>query len=590
MSERERSIRCAIYTRKSTEEGLEQSFNTLQAQREAAEAYILSHREEGWRTAPALYDDGGWSGASLERPALGKLLADIEASRIDCVVVYKVDRLSRSLLDFTRLLSLFEKRGVSFVSVTQDFNTGSSMGRLTLHILLSFAQFEREIIGERTRDKLAAARRKGKWIGGRPVLGYDVAPEGGRLVENAAEAERVREIFALCAHSSSLREALEAARTRGWTAKHWTSRRGTVHGGQLLSLSTLRLLLTNVLYRGDITHKGVVYPGEHPALVSHELWQEVNAKHQLSRTKLRKNRTVETSLQGLVTCGHCGGLLTASFTRRHGQRHVYYVCRAGKKQQPVCPQQPVLSLDLEQSLRERLEGRGAACSFEFEQLVRAVSYHSGTRRVSVERRDGSRFDYSLPVPLRPGVRRREEKSQSQGRTPRLSRLMALAIHFEGLVSNGSVRNYRELAEAGQVSRARLSQILQLTHLAPEIQEQLLFLPPTLPAWTVCSRSTCAPWPALSIGRNRSNCSVRSRTGSALEPVHAFPRAGERAHLPALFAQTRREKPAHAVPLPARQFPDLPSRCSFRTAQQRIHLGGFRALPKRQPALLCRFPR
>jgi DNA invertase Pin-like site-specific DNA recombinase len=169
-------IRCAIYTRKSTEEGLEQSFHTLQAQREAAEAYILSHREEGWRTVPPLYDDRGWSGANLERPGLTRLLADVEARRIDCVVVYKVDRLSRSLLDFTRLLSLFEKRGVSFVSVTQDFHTSSSMGRLTLHILLSFAQFEREIIGERTRDKLSAARRKGKWIGGVPVLGYDVAP------------------------------------------------------------------------------------------------------------------------------------------------------------------------------------------------------------------------------------------------------------------------------------------------------------------------------------------------------------------------------------------------------------------------------
>jgi site-specific DNA recombinase len=252
VSERERSIRCAIYTRKSTEEGLEQPFNTLQAQREAAEAYILSHRQEGWRTVPALYDDGGWSGASLERPALRKLLADIEARQIDCVVVYKVDRLGRSLLDFTRLLSLFEKRGVSFVSVTQDFNTSSSMGRLTLHILLSFAQFEREIIGERTRDKLSAARRKGKWIGGRPVLGYDVAPEGGRLVVNAAEAERVQEIFALCAGSSSMTEALQAARARGWTAKHWTSRRGRVHGGRLLSMSTLRLLVTTFVSRGTL--------------------------------------------------------------------------------------------------------------------------------------------------------------------------------------------------------------------------------------------------------------------------------------------------------------------------------------------------
>jgi len=207
-------MRCAIYTRKATEEGLEQEFNTLQAQREAAEAYISSRRGEGWQSVSTQYDDGGWSGASLERPALQRLLHDVEEHRIDCVVVYKVDRFSRSLLDFTRLLSFFEKRHVSFVSVTQDFNTSSSMGRLTLHILLSFAQFEREIIGERTRDKLAAARRKGKWIGGVPVLGYDVAPEGGRLVVNAVEAERVRDIFALCACSSSMTEAGRSASAR----------------------------------------------------------------------------------------------------------------------------------------------------------------------------------------------------------------------------------------------------------------------------------------------------------------------------------------------------------------------------------------
>ena len=191
MSEAPPVVRCAIYTRKSTEEGLEQQFNSLQAQRESAEAYILSQKQNGWQALARAYNDGGYSGASIERPALAQLLSDIEARRIDCVVVYKVDRLSRSLLDFARLLSLFDKRGVSFVSVTQDFNTSTSMGRLTFNILLSFAQFEREIIGERTRDKLSAARRKGKWIGGIPVLGYDVAPEGGRLVINAAEAEQV---------------------------------------------------------------------------------------------------------------------------------------------------------------------------------------------------------------------------------------------------------------------------------------------------------------------------------------------------------------------------------------------------------------
>src|SRR3954462_9288652 len=333
-------MRCAIYTRKSTEEGLEQEFNTLQAQREAAEAYISSHKGEGWHSVSTRYDDGGWGGARLERPVLPRLLHDVEEARFYCVVVYKVDRFSRSLLDFTRLLSLFEKRQVSFVSVTQDFNTSSSMGRLTLHILLSFAQFEREIIGERTRDKLSAARKKGKWIGGMPVLGYDVAPEGGRLLINAAEGERVREIFALCARSANLTEVLREGKAQGGTAKPGPSGAGRTHGGQRLSMSTLRLLVTNVLYRGDIAHKGVVYPGEQPPIVSRELWQEANAKHQLSRTKSRCYNKLDTPLQGLVRGAHCGTSLTASVPHRHGRAQVYYVFRAGQKQ-PRCPQQPV---------------------------------------------------------------------------------------------------------------------------------------------------------------------------------------------------------------------------------------------------------
>src|SRR4051794_22362229 len=251
----EQLLRCAIYTRKSTEEGLEQSFHTLQAQREAAEAYILSRREEGWRTVPALYDDGGWSGANLERPGLTRLLADVEARRIDCVVVYKVDRLSRSLRDFTRLLSLFEKRGVSFVSVTQEFNTTTSMGRLTLNILLSFAQFEREIISERTRDKISAARRKGKWIGGIPVLGYDVAPQGGRLVINEEEPERVREIFTICAGCRTLAEAEREVNSHGFNTKDWTSKGGQHHRARAFNRFTLSALLGNVLYIGQVRHK-----------------------------------------------------------------------------------------------------------------------------------------------------------------------------------------------------------------------------------------------------------------------------------------------------------------------------------------------
>ena len=190
-------IRCAIYTRKSTEEGLDQDFNSLDAQREAAEAYIKSQKHLGWTLVSTRYDDGGFSGSSMERPALQKLLEDVDERRIDCIIVYKVDRLSRSLLDFARLMDRFDQRSISFVSVTQEFNTTTSLGRLTLNILLSFAQFEREIIGERTRDKMSAARRKGKWIGGTPVLGYDVDPDGGRLVVNEKEAVIVRQIFDL---------------------------------------------------------------------------------------------------------------------------------------------------------------------------------------------------------------------------------------------------------------------------------------------------------------------------------------------------------------------------------------------------------
>ncbi len=219
----ERRLRCAIYTRKSTEEGLEQAFNTLQAQREAAEAYIQSQRQSGWVAVAERYDDGGFSGASLERPALERLMAAIDSGFIDCVVVYKVDRLSRSLLDFARLMERFDRRGVSFVSVTQDFNTTTSLGRLTLNILLSFAQFEREIISERTRDKLSAARRKGKWIGGWPVLGYDLDGKGGRLMVNVEEADQVRETYRIAAQAETLEAAVRLVDARGLRTKDWTS-------------------------------------------------------------------------------------------------------------------------------------------------------------------------------------------------------------------------------------------------------------------------------------------------------------------------------------------------------------------------------
>src|ERR1700726_3784354 len=258
-----KAIRCGIYTRKSTEEGLEQEFNSLHAQREAAEAYITSQKEAGWKVLPDHYDDGGFSGGNLERPALQQLLADIDARKVDCVVVYKVDRLSRSLLDFARLMDLFEQRSVSFVSVTQQFNTTSSLGRLTLNILLSFAQFEREIIGERTRDKMSAARRKGKWVGGTPVLGYDVDPAGGRLMVNEKESRRVRDIFALFVQHRSLSAVVAELAKLRWKTKSWKSQNGRAHAGRAFAKVSLRRLLTNAVYAGQVEHRGEIYAGEH---------------------------------------------------------------------------------------------------------------------------------------------------------------------------------------------------------------------------------------------------------------------------------------------------------------------------------------
>src|SRR5262252_4578111 len=265
--------RCAVYTRKSSEEGLEQEFNSLAAQREACEAYIRSQQHEGWVLARTHYDDGGFSGGNIERPALQQLLADIRAGRIDIVIVYKVDRLTRSLADFARLVEIFDKEGVSFVSVTQQFNTTSSMGRLTLNVLLSFAQFEREVTGERIRDKIAASKRKGMWMGGLVPLGYDASER--RLVINPAEAETVQRIFASYCEFGCVRRVKEEADRLGLRTKRRTTKDGAERGGKSFSRGHLYRLLANPIYIGQIAHKGQFYSSQHPALIDAETWTAV---------------------------------------------------------------------------------------------------------------------------------------------------------------------------------------------------------------------------------------------------------------------------------------------------------------------------
>jgi len=362
-----RVVRCAIYARKSTEEGLAQPFNSLDAQRESAEAYICSQRHMGWTALERRYEDGGYSGANMERPALRALLEHIASGQVDCVVVYKVDRLSRSLLDFARLMGIFEEHGVSLVSVTQQLNTTDSLGRLTLNILLSFAQFERELIAERTRDKMRAARRKGQWLGGQPILGYDVDPQYGGLKINPEEAQRVRWIFQWIAAARSGEEVLGELARRGWTTKQWISRSGREHGGRAFAVSDLVRLVQNVTYMGKLRDAEQLYPGEHAGIVDTELWEGANAAVTGWRTSTRQRQ-------------------------------------------------------------DRSPDRTVA---------RAAQ-----------------------VAATPSV-------------PRIGRLLALALKMEQMIADGAVKNYGELAHRGQVSAARISQVMNLLHLAPDIQEDIL---------------------------------------------------------------------------------------------------------------------
>jgi site-specific DNA recombinase len=359
MNESEHVTRCAIYTRKSTDEGLEQDFNSLDAQRLAGENFIASQVGEGWTCLPNRYDDGGYTGGNTDRPALQRLLTDIKAGGIDCVVVYKVDRLSRSLLDFARIMEAFEANGVAFVSVTQSFNSATSMGRLTLNILLSFAQFEREVISERTRDKISMARKKGKWSGGCQVLGYDVAPEGGRLVVNEAEAEQVCTIYALYLELGGLLRVIEELDRRSWTNKTWVTRAGKLHQGKPFTKNVLRGLLANPIYVGKVRHHGNVYEGEHSAIVDEGTFERVQdqlARHGGTRGKPLRGQGI---LQGILCCKGCGCGMTNSHSRKGNRRYRYYLCHhAQSRGWRHCPRPTLPAEEIERFVVDEIRAIG----------------------------------------------------------------------------------------------------------------------------------------------------------------------------------------------------------------------------------------
>jgi site-specific DNA recombinase len=317
-------VRCAVYTRKSSDEGLEQAFNSLDAQREACAAYVASQKGQGWRLLPDLYDDGGVSGGTLERPGLRILLSDIEAGKVDLVVVYKVDRLTRSLADFAKLVERFDRAGASFVSVTQSFCTTTSMGRLTLNILLSFAQFEREVTAERIRDKIAASKKKGLWMGGLVPLGYDAKDR--TLIVNEAEAQTVRTIFQLYLELGCARRVKEEADRQGLVSKCRRFDSGKTFGGVAFTRGRIYHLLSNPVYVGEIRHKRRTYPGQHPAIIDRATFEAVNLrlKANAGRVKAQTSGASHSPLVGKLT-DEAGQRLTPSHAVRRGKRYCYYV-------------------------------------------------------------------------------------------------------------------------------------------------------------------------------------------------------------------------------------------------------------------------
>ncbi|MGH9867072.1 MAG: recombinase family protein [Candidatus Polarisedimenticolia bacterium] len=355
-------VACAIYTRKSTDEGLDQDFNSLDAQRLAGENFVRSQASEGWTILPDRYDDGGFTGANMERPGLKRLLADVEAGKINTVVVYKLDRLSRSMRDFFRIFEVFENHGVAFVSVTQAFNTTTPVGRMTMNLLLLFSQFEREQTAERTRDKVWAARRLGKFTGGSLLLGYDRGDQPGKLVVNQAEAKQVRAIFDLFLEKVSLVETVQELDRRGWTLKSWTTKLGRQYGGGAFDVHALRRLLSHGLYVGEVHFDGQVYQGEHEAIVDRTVWDRVQSMISdgaTTGTRRRSTRAPKAPLAGLLRCVACDAAMSPTYSQKQGRRWRYYVChKAHRKGWSTCPSPTLPAHQIERFVVDRIRAIG----------------------------------------------------------------------------------------------------------------------------------------------------------------------------------------------------------------------------------------
>jgi len=494
-------LRCAIYTRKSSEEGLEQGFNSLHAQRDACSAYVLSQAGEGWTELPAIYEDGGFSGGSMDRPGLKALLADINVGRIDIVVVYKVDWLTRSLADFARIIEQFDAKGVSFVSVTQAFNTTNSMGRLTLNVLLSFAQFEREVTGERIRDKISASKAKGLWMGGSPPLGYD--PVDRKLVVNEAEAESVRYIFRRFLELKSVSALVEDVKSIGLTSKRWINRHGAPTGGSGFGRTAVNYILSNPVYLGGIRHKMVVYWDAHPPIIDRTTWdaaqalREENAPDHPDTDKfgtaiLLKNKVFDPR----------GVPMAVTHSTKDGRHYRYYTARdivhggasAGRRMSRVSmgaldafilsevPQR--LKADYLPDLEPAARVRSATQRVQVTEEAVVIRLHHAAASSQIDHLPGriQEIDDGLEITLPIMLKQRSSAtiieapntSQPAGRMDRaLVRAIALASTWADRLASGEATALSTMAKSEGYCDRYAGKLLPLAWLAPDLIEVIL---------------------------------------------------------------------------------------------------------------------
>jgi len=465
--------RCAIYTRKSSEEGLEQDFNSLHAQREACEAYIKSQAGEGWEALPAPYDDGGISGGTMERPGLQSLLQEVKKGRVDVIVVYKVDRLTRSLVDFARIVETLDDRGVSFVSVTQQFNTTTSMGRLTLNVLLSFAQFEREVTSERIRDKIAASKKKGMWMGGYPPLGYDI--QNRRLVPNAAEAETVRLIFQRYRELKSIVKLGQDLKARGVKGKSWKTQKGRIHEAGHLTNGGLQRLLRNPVYIGKIRHGEIIHEGDHDAILDEALWRRVQDLMTDSARRSKETRKTPQRLTSKVF-DDVGNLMGPTYSKgSSGKKNYYYASRAlltGEKEN-VGNLSRVRADVLEEAVWTAIGGEGALAEASVADAFADVSrVDVGIERLRIWLKDGENepeaIDFAIDLSKPDHAKEVLGMPDETGTNESLIRGIAQAMYWLKDLEAGRFVSVAEIAKRVGISERYAWKIIGLAFLSPSI--------------------------------------------------------------------------------------------------------------------------